>query len=512
MNACAPQEDLMDPSDVVVYDTDNYPPRKEAGTLCEARANIVAVSRDPAAPLVSIIVPAYNRIEKTKLCIESVQKYTKGIDYELILFDHGSTDGTFSYLLSVEHPRKKIIKFTRNTTKLLCEALNLTCSYIVVLNNDVVVTKDWLSNLLACAQSDRRIGIIVPASSNVSNFQEIDLQFDDIDDMQRKAAAYNASNPRKWHERLRLVTPLYFMRKECFDLVGLGDYAIGQFMDDDLTFNIRRAGYKAVLCRDTFVHHNHDFRNAEDKDPKEFASSLQKGREHFKEKHYGIDAWDDVNNYEPDMVSMVNPPASKESVEVLGTDVRCGTPILEIKNRLRDHDVFSTRLSALCEDPKYYLDLKTICDGDVFCGRADDLPRYFDKKRFDYVVLGEPLNTYAQPLALLRQLLSLLKSKGQLLLRVRNTFDVCTMVNALGNRNNFYDTCPAHMTVELIQRAAYPLGGVIQEVRVETNGAQVSLVKQFTEIIEKAKLSGNINETVMRLFAENYVLNICRTQ
>jgi len=185
---------------------------------------------------------------------------------------------------------------------------------------------------------------------------------------------------------------------------------------------------------------------------------------------------------------------------------------LEIKNKLRDHDVFSARLSALSEDPKYYLDLKTICDGDVFCGRVDDLPRYFDKERFDYIVLDAPLNIYAQPLALLRQLLSLLRSKGQLFLRVRNTFDVCTMVNALGSKNNSYDICLAHMTVELIQRVAYPLGGMVQEVRVETHGSHDALRKQFSDIIAKAKLSGNINETVMRLFAENYVLNICRTQ
>ncbi len=498
--------------DVAVYDTDAFPARKEGRNLCETRANIIAASRDPDAPLATVLVTAYNRIEKTRLCLESILRYTKETDYELLLFDHGSTDGTFDYFQSLKHPRKKVVRFSRNTTKLLPEALNLRCKYIVGLGNDVVVTQNWLSNLIACAESDPRIGVIVPLSSNVSNFQEVDLQFADLDDMQRKAAAFNVSDPKKWHERLRLVMPLYFVKKECFDLAGLGDYGIGQFMDDDWVFNIRRAGYRAMLCKDTFVHHNHDFRKGEDKDPREFAESLQKGRENFKQKHYGIDAWDDVNNYEPDMAGMIKQPAVGGDVEILGIDVRCGTPILEIKNKLREFGVFSARLSALSQDAKYYLDLKTICEGEVVCARAHHLSDYFDPGRFDYVVLGTPLNTYDHPVRFLTAMIKALKNQGQLFIRLRNTFDVCTMANILGNNDNFYDNCPVHLPVRTIQQAIYPIGGIIKEVRVESHQVENGLVGQFTEIVQKAKLTNNVNETMIKLFAESYLLHIVRAQ
>jgi GT2 family glycosyltransferase len=399
---------MVSQDNIAIYDTDDFPARKDGKDLCETRANIVAATRLPDAPLASLLLLAYNRLEKTKLCIESILKYTSDIDYELILFDNGSTDGTFEYFMSLEHPRKKIVRVTKNHTRLIPECVTLTARYIVGVNNDIVVTRNWLSNLIKCAESDCRIGMIVPAMSNVSNVQEVDLQFNSLDDMQKKAAAFNVSDPGKWHERLRLVTPLYFIKKECADLVGLGDYGIGQFMDDDWIFNLRHAGYKAVLCKDTFVHHNHDFRNSEDRDADEFEKLLLKGRESFRAKHYGVDAWDDVNNYELNMIEMVKQPTRSGTVEILGIDVRCGTPILEVKNRLRGFGVFSPRLSALSEDSKYYLDLKTICEGDVFCAKVEDLRECFENRRFNYIVLGAPLNMYNHPLKLLKVLLGLL--------------------------------------------------------------------------------------------------------
>lgn len=44
----------------------------------------------------SVITLTYNKLEYTKKFIESLYKYTK--DFELIIVDNGSTDGTVEYL------------------------------------------------------------------------------------------------------------------------------------------------------------------------------------------------------------------------------------------------------------------------------------------------------------------------------------------------------------------------------------------------------------------------------
>lgn len=46
----------------------------------------------------SIIILTYNNLEKTKLCLESIRKYTKEEVYEIIVVDNHSTDGTKEWL------------------------------------------------------------------------------------------------------------------------------------------------------------------------------------------------------------------------------------------------------------------------------------------------------------------------------------------------------------------------------------------------------------------------------
>ena len=45
----------------------------------------------------SIIILVHNQLAITQQCIESIRKHTPE-NYELILVDNGSTDGTFEYL------------------------------------------------------------------------------------------------------------------------------------------------------------------------------------------------------------------------------------------------------------------------------------------------------------------------------------------------------------------------------------------------------------------------------
>ena len=59
--------------------------------------------------------------------------------------------------------------------------------YYVIIPNDVYVTKNWLHNLLACMRSNPAIGLVVPMSSNVSNFQGVNFNFTSMPEMQKIA-------------------------------------------------------------------------------------------------------------------------------------------------------------------------------------------------------------------------------------------------------------------------------------------------------------------------------------
>ncbi len=420
-------------------DTNTY--SGEAASLYKERikvSELVASSKKYSSE-VSIVVTAYNRLDKTKECVESVLKYSQNVDFDLILVDNGSSDDTFEYFKSVPHNKVRIVRITKNVDQrfaLCCIELNWISQYVVLVPNDIIVTENWLYNLLAVAKSDPKIGMVNPVCSNVSNLQQVDLDFQSREEMQKKAAAYNKTDPAKWHERLRLITLGTLFKTACLYAVGMPLFDVGfvhDFADDDITFRVRRAGYKAVLAGDTWIHHNHDFRNMEDKDPQKFMETLQAGRSYFKEKYYGIDAWDDVNDYICNYLSdSITPPVKKENVKILGIETKCGTPALDIKNVIRRYGIYNAQISAFTSDAKYYTDLKTICEGNVVCANIELLRSSFQPDHFDYIIIHKNINEFNNYEEVIETALSLLKKGGQLFLPLKNVYDVNALLLMFG--------------------------------------------------------------------------------
>lgn len=419
---------------IQIVNTDELPPPVEGNDIYTSRRN--AYKFLPAdTPEVTILVIAYNRLEKTKRCVASILEHTSGVDYELLLIDNGSEDGTLDFFQSVQHPRKRIVRITKNLGSQY--ALNFALRtfagrYFVQVTNDVVVTKNWLSNLLLCMESDPRIGMVSPGSSNISNFQEIPLSFSNYVEMQEKAAAYNQSDPRKWEERLRLITIILLIKREVIEITGMIDRGFyHDFGDDDFSVRVRRAGYKLMLCMDTFVHHDHDFRHGEDKDQEKFQISLEKGRKNFNDKYYGLDSWTEMSNYEG-YLSQIFPNGSTPKVpSILGVDTLCGLPILQIKNELRHRGVMNTETAAFTSEAKYMADLQTVC-GTVACDRVERISDFLENRSFDYIILGNPINLYPEVPRLLRALLRALRPSGALFLKLQNTQDIKSFLTMMG--------------------------------------------------------------------------------
>lgn len=418
------------------------------------------------APDVSIFIQAFNRLEKTKRCVESVLKYTKDIDYELILIDNGSSDGTLEYFKSVVYCKKRIIHITKNVSAMYCGpnvCMGQMGKFICWLPNDIIVTARWLENLLICMRSDPKIGMVNPVSSNTSNLQCVELPYKTYAEMQKEAERYDHSDPRKWEDRQRLITLGTLYRKEVLLASGWPVNDAGffhDFGDDDVTFKIRRAGYRTVLAKDTWICHDHDLRHGESKDPVEFQRSLEIGRENFREKYFGVDAWDDVNNYYIPYMGDFPTPRVSGTARILGVDVRCGTPVLDIKNWLRMFGIFDTELSAFIQEPKYWLDLKTICEGPVLCDREEFLMDSFLAGYFDYVVADRPLNRYHEPQKMLDNLFTLCKKGGIVTCKLKNAFSFQEYAHLLGQRNVYDREFSYNFPPDLFQEILSRLGDI----------------------------------------------------
>lgn len=484
--------------DFIELNTDQLEPPRVEGDLFANRAAVVEMQGQAAE--VSIIIQAFNRLEKTRRCVESVLNYTKAVDYELILIDNGSTDGTLEYFKSVSHQKKRIIHITKNVGSAYpSTVLSLVDmgKFVCIVNNDLIVTNHWMENLLICMKSDPRIGMVNPVSNNVSNFQGVEFPYNSHEEMQRKAARFNQSDPRKWEDRLRLITLGTLYRKEALLAGGWPIFDVGffhDFGDDDITFKIRRMGYRTVLAGDTWICHDHDFLHMDDEAFVNLEHSITIGRKNFADKYYGVDAWDDVGNAYVRFLPHFPAIKAAECVRILGVDVRCGTPILDVKNWLRKASIFNTVLSAFTQDPKYWLDLKTICDGPVVCDREEFLPDAYPREYFDCVIADRPLNRYHEPQKMMSDLFALCKSGGIVACKLKNTYSFQEYVHLLGYRDVYDNEFSYQLPVDAVKTALRKFGTVKATMTVsfsldeDTRGTIDSLIPAELPEDQRAEL------------------------
>jgi len=379
--------------------------------------------RNTDTPLVTLVFIAYNNLEKyTKPAMQALLKYTSHIDMELILVDNGSNDGTLEYFRSVKFRRKRICRVTKNVGAVTAMiAVNQAIGrmewgkYLCTVPNDIIVTKNWLDNQLRCIESDERIGAVVPVSNYVSNNQQVDLQYVDFEDMQKKAAVFNQSDPKKWEERVRVIPTTLLCRNSLYRLYQHDHALIYYFSDDDISFQYRRMGYKLMVCWDAFVYHGGSLLH---KEPDKYRKTLEIGRELFRRKYFGIDAWNDTNDLNEKMVPLLLKPCLEDPAEkshhILGVDVRCGQILLSTRNFLHRHGRGPAHLSACTREAKYWLDLKSICDGTVSCGNLSG------EDSFDEIIIGECINYYSSMEESIGTWIPRLKPQGRMVFRYVN--------------------------------------------------------------------------------------------
>ena len=411
---------------------------REALDLYEARSITADISSNGKKykSEATVVVQAYNQIEQVKRCVSSILEYTTDVDYDLLLIDNGSeSKDVFEFFKEVEYPKKTILHIENNIGSGFPQevlSLNMLSEFVAFIPCDLILTTNWLSNLLKVMKSDKRIGMVNPVCSNVTDYQRVEIEYDSYEDMQAKAALYNVSDAAKWQECIKLVTLGIVFRKECIYAIGWPVADAGfwhDFADDDMAFRVRRAGYKVVIAADTWICHDHPM---ESKNTEKNRISFESGRRNFMQKYHDIDAWFDAGNFVKNILNNHIKAVNTDKAKILGIDVKCGAPILDIKNMIRRYGIFDAELSAYTRQEKYTVDLKTICEGAVICDREEYLTRKLLFAEYDYIVIGDAINGYYEPINVLMDAYMLLKQGGQLFFSLKNTNNIYALLQMLG--------------------------------------------------------------------------------
>lgn len=211
--------------------------------------------------MISLILLTYNRLDVTKDCLESIRKHTPQA-HEIIIVDNGSTDGSRQWLRQrqLEQPTITLIENSENL------GFSAGCNqgiraangeFLLLLNNDTVVTPGWLSGLLE-PFADQSTGVVGPLTNNLSGAQQWSWStYDKMDELDRFAILHRESHRYWWIPSRRIVGFCMLFRRTLVEQIGFLDerFGSGNYEDDDFCLRAALAGYRNLIVADVFIHH-----------------------------------------------------------------------------------------------------------------------------------------------------------------------------------------------------------------------------------------------------------------
>ncbi|MFL6611927.1 MAG: glycosyltransferase [Pseudomonas sp.] len=216
-----------------------------------------------ALPKVSVVVLTYNNLELTKACLDSLLTQSQYPNLEIIVVDNHSSDQTPAYLTAWAdgHPDRIVILNRDNKGFAAGNNIGLaaaTGDYLVILNNDTVVTAGWVKGMIHHLQDNPEIGIIGPITNNIGNEAKVSTRYDRIEDMPAEAAQMTRARMGEWFEINTLAFFCVMFPRSTYEQIGglCEEYGLGFFEDDDYCRRVQRRGMRAACAEDVFVHHH----------------------------------------------------------------------------------------------------------------------------------------------------------------------------------------------------------------------------------------------------------------
>ena len=221
---------------------------------------------------VDIILPVYNALDDVKNCINSLYD-NFSLPFNLIVVDDFSDSETENYLKDNSLVRgykllrnNENLRFTKTVNNGFKESFG---DYVILLNSDTIVTPAWIEKIIACFNSNNKIGIVGPLS-NAASWQTIPVQKDhDTNDwlVNEIPQGYTINDMNKLVEVTSLkkypIVPsvngfCYAIKREVINKIGTLDveyFPTGYGEEDDFSIRAQSAGYICAVADDTYIFH-----------------------------------------------------------------------------------------------------------------------------------------------------------------------------------------------------------------------------------------------------------------
>ncbi len=223
----------------------------------------------------SIIIVNYNTKKLIKDCLQSIINKTKGIDYEIIVVDNASQDGSVEWLTK-QVGKYSFIKLVKNKKNLGFAPANnqgikkARGQYILLLNSDTIVKDNLLAEMVAWMEAHPKAGVVTAALINKDGslqgtggyfpnlFRVFAWMFflENIPLVDRLIKPFHPMHPnspfykgevffKKPHQRDWVTGAFFLMRKKVVEEVGLMDEDYFMYVEEvDYCWRIKKAGWQ----------------------------------------------------------------------------------------------------------------------------------------------------------------------------------------------------------------------------------------------------------------------------
>ena len=222
----------------------------------------------------SVIIVNWNTKKLLDDCLSSIFKFTKDIDFEVIVIDNDSKDGS-PELVKKKYSKVKLIENKDNVGYAKANNQGIKVAkgeYILLLNSDTYLIENSFEKLVEKVQTEQNLGVLAPLLLNVDrstqqsagyfpHLPQVFFWMTFLDDLPGGTLLkpYHLDHNwfyRKDHEVDWITGAAFLIPKKVIDDVGTLDESIFMYGEDvDWCYRIKKSGFKVIYSPVTKIVH-----------------------------------------------------------------------------------------------------------------------------------------------------------------------------------------------------------------------------------------------------------------
>lgn len=413
------------------------------GRLRELRS-MESVTVRPA----SFIILSMNTLEFTRNCLDSIRATCRKGSYEIVVVDNDSKDGSKEYLVAQDD----VILISNDYNSGFPAGCNQGVraaskkNDIFLLNSDTELPVNAFFTLRLGLYADSKNGS-AGSCTNYSKWQQlIPEKFSTREEFMAYGRRTNVPCENAYEFKNWLVGFAVLIRRDVYDLVGDLDerFTPGCHEDTDYGYRIMQAGFRNVLCWNSFILHwgsktffgnNMAYGNIVENNLRKFTEKWG-----FTPTYY--------NSVRDDITSLILHD-SDSTFRLLDVGCGAGEMLARLQYRFPNAKLYGVerngKIAAMASTKTH------VFHGDI---EKDYLP--YEEDFFDYIVLGDIIPEFYDADFVLTKLKPYLKKDGYILSSVNNVLNAVTISDLL--HGSFFYT--RHGTRRFTQLRFYTLDDI----------------------------------------------------